>query len=188
MTNGIKPNKVLRLKELSNIIEENPFLPDEELARLFSVSIQTIRLDRLELGIPELRERVKKVAEGNYDQIRTLSGAELIGEPVDVELDKNALSILEVTPDMVFRKNDIARGHFLFAQANSLAVAVVNAEVALTGSAQVVFKRPVIMGEKIIAKATVNSKKSNRYSISVVSRVNQEIVFEGDFSVFVINR
>lgn len=187
MNNWTKP-KALRLKELKNCIDENPFLTDEELARLFSVSIQTIRLDRLELGIPELRERVKKVAEENYDQIRSLSGAELIGEPVDVELDKSALSILEITPDMVFKKNNIARGHFLFAQANSLAVAVVDAEVVLTGSARVAFKRPVNLGEKIVAKATVNSKRGHRYNISVISRVDQETVFEGDFSVFVISQ
>lgn len=187
MNNGAKP-KALRLKELSKCIEANPFLTDEELSRLFSVSIQTIRLDRLELGIPELRERVKKVAEENYDQIRSLSGAELIGEPVDVDLDKSALSILEITPDMVFKKNNIARGHFLFAQANSLAIAVVNAEVALTGSAKVTFKRPVKLGEKIVAKATVNFKKGNRYNIKVISKADQEVVFEGDFSVFVISR
>ena len=30
--------------------------------RKFGVSIQTIRLDRLELGIPELRERMKHMA------------------------------------------------------------------------------------------------------------------------------
>ncbi|TLM98296.1 transcription factor FapR, partial [bacterium] len=139
-------------------------------------------------GIPELRERVKKVAEENYSQIRSLSGTELIGEPVDVELNKNALSVLVVTPEMVFQKNDIARGHFLFAQANSLAVAVVDAEVALTGSARVAFKRPVKLGEKIVAKATVQSIKGNRFNISVVSKVDQETVFEGDFSVFVISQ
>lgn len=187
MNNGYKP-KALRLKDLKKCIEENPFLTDEELARLFGVSIQTIRLDRLELGIPELRERVKKVAEENYAQIRSLSGTELIGEPVDVELDESALSILEITSDMVFRKNNFARGHFLFAQANSLAVAVVNAEVALTGSARVAFKRPVNLGEKIVAKATVQSIRSNRYKVLVVSRVGQEIVFKGYFSVFVISQ
>ncbi|MFZ5640659.1 MAG: transcription factor FapR [Bacillota bacterium] len=187
MNNGAKP-KAIRIRELKKCIDDNPFLTDEELARLFSVSIQTIRLDRLELGIPELRERLKKVAEENYDQIRSLSGAELIGEPVDVELNKNGLSILEITPDMVFKKNDIARGHFLFAQANSLAVAVIDAEVALTGYARVAFKRPVKLGEKIVAKATVQSVAGNRFNVSVVSKIDQETVFEGDFSVFAISR
>lgn len=33
-------------------VKEKPFLTDEELAQKLGVSVQTIRLDRLELGIP----------------------------------------------------------------------------------------------------------------------------------------
>lgn len=52
-----------RQNRLVQFLQENPFATDEDLAELFQVSIQTIRLDRLELGIPELRERIKSVAE-----------------------------------------------------------------------------------------------------------------------------
>ena len=48
---------------LARRIEENPFINDEELAEEFSVSIATIRLDRMALGIPELRIRIKQRAE-----------------------------------------------------------------------------------------------------------------------------
>ena len=34
------------------------FITDEDLAEKFQVSIQTVRLDRMELSIPELRERL----------------------------------------------------------------------------------------------------------------------------------
>lgn len=44
-------------------IKEDPFLTDEILAEKFKVSIQTIRLDRLELGIPEVRQRTKNLAQ-----------------------------------------------------------------------------------------------------------------------------
>ena len=47
-----------RQKLLLDTIENDPFLNDEELADKFDVSIQTIRLDRMELKIPELRERI----------------------------------------------------------------------------------------------------------------------------------
>ena len=47
---------------LKKRIEENPFINDEELAEEFSVSIATIRLDRMALGIPELRIRIKQRA------------------------------------------------------------------------------------------------------------------------------
>ena len=44
-------------------VKEKPFLTDEELAQKLGVSVQTIRLDRLELGISELRGRIRKMAE-----------------------------------------------------------------------------------------------------------------------------
>ena len=55
--------KVHRQENLQVFLVENPFATDEELAQKFGCSIQTIRLDRLELGIPEVRERMKRVAE-----------------------------------------------------------------------------------------------------------------------------
>lgn len=180
-------SKQKRLKELDQFIKENPFITDEELAKTFSVSVQTIRLDRLGLGIPELRERMKKYAEGSYSQVKSLAGPEIIGELIDLELEKSGLSLLEITSDMVFQKNKIARGHMLFAQANSLAVALVNADVALTGAAKVSFVRPVTLGERIIAKAVVNSITGNKYNISVSSRSDKEVVFHGEFRIFAVD-
>lgn len=176
-----------RLKALGSFIKENPFITDEELARQFKVSVQTIRLDRLELGIPELRERMKQYAENSYSQVKSLAVPEIIGELLDLELEKMGLSLLEVTGDMVFQKNRIARGHFLFAQANSLAVALVNAEVALTGMAKVSFLRPVQLGERIVAKAVVENTTNNKYNISVTSRSDKEIVFQGEFRIFAMD-
>ena len=51
-----------RQKQLTEKLNITPFLTDEELASHFGVSVPTIRLDRLELGIPELRERIKAMA------------------------------------------------------------------------------------------------------------------------------
>ena len=59
----MKRNKKDRQAILKDMIQDNPFITDEELAEQLKVSIQTIRLDRLELSIPELRERIKSVAE-----------------------------------------------------------------------------------------------------------------------------
>ncbi|MCA0473945.1 DeoR family transcriptional regulator, partial [Clostridioides difficile] len=54
-----KKSKAQRQKELIDMLKTDPFYTDEELSSLFDVSIQTIRLDRMSLNIPELRERVK---------------------------------------------------------------------------------------------------------------------------------
>ncbi|MHB9094873.1 MAG: transcription factor FapR [Eubacteriales bacterium] len=186
MVNSAYP-KPIRLKKVESHISENPFITDEELAKVFKVSVQTIRLDRLELGIPELRERTKIYAEKSYSQVKSLAGPEIIGDLLDLELEKTGLSLLGITEDMVFQKNRIARGHILFAQANSLAVAVVDSEVALTGTARVSFQRPVRLGERIVAKAVINSKTGNKYNISVTSRSDQELVFQGEFRVFAVD-
>ena len=100
--------KRIRQQLLSEQIKEKPFLTDEELARFLQVSIQTIRLDRLELGIPELRERVRRMAENAQDKVKTLSSDDLIGEIIDLELGKSGISLLQITEDMVFEKSNIA--------------------------------------------------------------------------------
>ncbi len=147
---------------MQETIEGRPFITDEALAQLFQVSIQTIRLDRMELGIPELRARIKSVATSNWNEtVKALPIDEVIGEIIDLELDQRAISILDITEEHVFSRNKIARGHHLFAQANSLAVAVINDELALTTNADIKFTRQVIQGERVIAKATIKDKEKN---------------------------
>ena len=96
------------------------------------------------------------------------------------------VSILPVTQEMTLRKTKIVRGHHLFAQANSLAVAIIDAEAVVTGLARVSL-RPVYCGEKILAKAVIKTKKGNKYMVKVTSQVNDEIVFIGRFLVFALS-
>ena len=148
-------------KELKQTINENPFVTDEELSEQFIVSVQTIRLDRMELGIPELRERIKNVAEKHVaDEVKSLPIDEVIGEIIDIQLDQTAISIFDVKKEHVFKRNLIARGHHLFAQANSLAVAVINDELALTVKVNIHFTLPVKQGKRVIAKAKVDKQTS----------------------------
>ncbi|WP_404331471.1 transcription factor FapR [Mesobacillus maritimus] len=183
----MKRNKRERQQMLVETIAENPFITDEELAERFSVSIQTIRLDRLELSIPELRERIKHVAEKRFeDEVRSLPLEEVIGEIIDIELDQSAISILDIKQEHVFIRNKIARGHHLFAQANSLAVAVINDELALTAKANIQFTRSVMEGERVIAKARVINidEQTGRTVVEVRSYVNNELVFNGEFKMY----
>lgn len=184
MKNGF--SKVARQKLLQKYISGNPFLTDEDLAHTLGVSIQTIRLDRSEIGIPEMRKRMKKVAREVYGQIRALDREELVGELIDLEIGKFGLSILDISDEMTLQKTMVGRGHILFAQANSLAVALIDTDVALTGTAKISFKRPVYQGEKVVARASITRKKGNKYMVRVSSRVGEEIVFEGKFLVFAI--
>ncbi|ATF16603.1 transcription factor FapR [Brevibacillus sp. HB1.2] len=172
-----------RQSRLVQYLADNPFATDEDLAELFHVSIQTIRLDRLELGIPELRERIKTVAEKSLDPVKSLGVDEVIGEIVDLQLDSQAISVLEIKEEHVFSKTQIARGHYIFAQANSLAVAVINADVALTATARIRFVRPVRIGEKLVAKAVVRSRDGDECKVRVETKVQGELVFTATFRV-----
>lgn len=182
-----KLNKKERQSKLQERLKADPFLTDEELMEAFNVSIQTIRLDRLELGIPELRERIKNVAELSYSKVRAIGGTEIVGELVDINLGKNGISILETDSDMAFKKTNIIRGHNIFAQAESLAIAVIDADVALTGISNIKYKTPVKAGSKLIAKAEVVRKRGNKYFVHVFTYVEQEQVFRGKFLLVSMN-
>src|SRR5690625_5256944 len=185
----MKLKKDERQQLLIETIEETPFITDEELAKKFDVSIQTIRLDRLELSIPELRQRIKSVATNQWNEtVKALPLEEVIGEIIDLELDKRAISILDIGKEHVFSRNKIARGHHLFAQANSLAVAVINDELALTVKSELKFTRQVTEGERVVAKAIVSGKNEKGLTIvEVKSFVDNEKVFTGLFQMYQSN-
>ncbi len=162
-------------------IKADPFLTDEELAEMFSVSIPTIRLDRLELGIPELRERIRNVASDNHTKVKSLQSKELVGELVDLSLNRSGISILETHSGMVFENSKIVRGHFIYSLAESLAIAVIDAHVALVGVANIKYKTPVYAGTKLIAKAEVRKIRSDNFIVWVKITEKQVEVFRGKF-------
>ena len=180
----MKRSKKERQALLLETIKENPFITDEDIAKSFSVSVQTIRLDRMELSIPELRERIKNVAKKQLDEVKALPLEEVIGEIIDLQLDHSAISILEIKEEHVFSRTKIARGHHLFAQANSLAVAIIDDELALTKKANIQFTRQVKSGERVIAKAKVLKFDNEITSVEVNSFVEKELVFSGEFTMF----
>ena len=162
-------------------VKEKPFLTDEELAKELAVSVQTIRLDRLELGIPELRGRIRKMAETAQNKVKAIQSGEVVGELIDLELGHSGISLLRVTEDMVFAKTQIAKGHYMFSQANSLALAIIDAPMAVTGVANVKYKVPVHVGEKLIAKAEIVSVRGNKYFVWVKTRNDTQEVFRAKF-------
>ena len=153
--------KQIRQQRLLKELEKNPFLTDEQLAQTLKVSIQTIRLDRLGKGIPELRERTRQMAENAQNKLQAISSKDIVGELLDLELGKSGISMMSVTPDMVMAKTGIARGHFMFAQA----------------------KIPIYAGANLIAKAEVIRKEDKKYFIWVKIRNNSQEVFRAKFIV-----
>lgn len=178
-----KVKKQERHKALTELLDADPFSTDEELCDRFGVSIQTIRLDRLELNIPELRERVKTVATKQYDQLQSIAQTEIIGELIDLKLNQSGISYLETHDGLVFKKTQIVKGHYIFAMAESLALAVIDAKVALTGVANVKYQEPVYAGEKLIAKATCIKSEGNEFYVHVRILVKDREVFRSKFKM-----
>ncbi|MBN2260970.1 MAG: transcription factor FapR [Clostridiales bacterium] len=176
-----KTAKQARQDQLIEIIENDPFVTDDSLSDQLKVSIQTIRLDRMMLGIPELRTRIKVVAKENYNKVRTLSQSEIVGELLDLELNNRAISVLDTDVSMVFEKTQIVKGHHIFAMAESLSLAVIDAEVAITGVANLKYNIPVKAGEKLVAKAKVTQIKENEYYVHVFINAHDEQVFRSKF-------
>ena len=184
---SLKLKKDERRIAIRNAIEANPFITDNELCEKFDVSIQTIRLDRTHLNIPELRKRIKLVAEQNYGQIKSIEANEIIGDLIQVEPDVKAQSLIEITEDYVFAKTQIARGHILFAQSNSLCVALIHNPTVLTQESQVAFVEKVNLNDTVRAEAQVINKTSKHYLIEVNSFVKDKLVFKGKFKMFYIS-
>ena len=178
-----KPHqKKERQGRLLEKLKVDPFLTDEDIAEFLDVSIPTVRLDRLELGIPELRQRIRDVASANQGQVRSLRAEELIGELIELQLGRYAISVLDTTDDMVFSHSRIVRGHYIYSMAESLAISVIDAEVALVGVANIKYKLPVQAGTRLVAKATVRESRSGgRHVVWVFISSRQVEMFRGKF-------
>jgi len=183
-------SKEKRQREIKEKLKMNPFLSDRQLAEHCNFSIQTIRLDRLELGIPEMRERIIQVAKNNQtaDKVKSLKKDEIIGELIDIDLGKNGIAMLRTTADMVFGRTGIVRSHYIFSLADSLAISLIDAEVALTGLARLRYRKPVYSGQTLIAKARVARRKNNKYLVSIHVNVNREEVFTAKLIIFSMDK
>ena len=89
--------KLIRHRSLKKLLRDNPFSTDEQLAKMLDVSVQTIRLDRVALGIPELRARTRTMAEEAQTKLRAIDKKDIVGELLDLELNKIGISTLKIT-------------------------------------------------------------------------------------------
>lgn len=184
----IHRSAIERRESMQAELAQNPFLSDDQLAGILNVSIHTIRADRHKIGIPEVRKRGNDFSHSLYAQAKTLSQQEIVGELLEIELDKSGLSLLETTPQMGLEKSGIIRGHVLFAQANTLANAIVDAEVALTGEAEIRYIAPIYAGERILAKALVVGSRRHTKRVQVVIKTKEKKIFEGFFTIHCLDK
>ncbi len=180
-------NRKIRHDKLLQLIRQNPLLTDEELADVLSVSVSTVRLDRTLLGLPELRERTRRMAEQATKKLRSLKQEEFIGELLELEPNRWALSVIKTRQEMAFRHTEYVWDHYIYAQASSLAIAVVGADMVIVGSVRGRFKSPAKVGDVLLARAKVGVHKGNKYIVSVRTRVGDKEVFVGRYIVVALD-
>ena len=169
-----------RQKQLQEKLNITPFLTDEELATHFGVSVPTIRLDRLELGIPELRERIRVMATGQSHEMAEHVSYEVVGELIDVTEGHQALSMLRTTADMEDQFGYV-EPQYLYAQANSLAKVVMGTTVCSAEVGNIKYKNPVGSGTNLVAKAEIVRRRGNKFFIWVIIRDKIKEVFRAKF-------
>lgn len=176
-------DKLERHEKLITLINSDPLHSDEDLAKALDVSTSTIRLDRALLGVPELRKRTRLMAEQAVSRLRSLKQDEFTGELLGLEPNVWALSMLNTTREMAFRHTDRIDDRFIYAQASSLAIAVVAADMVVVNSFRGRYREPAVVGERLVARAKVGVHEGNKYIVSVHSCVGDREIYVGRFIV-----
>ena len=175
--------KQQRQRELLHLIQSDPLMSDSELARALQVSVATIRLDRTLLNVPELRERTRLMAEKASSHLRSMKQEEVMGELLELDPNRLALSVLITNREYAFRHTDLVGDHNIYAQAATLAIAVISAEMVVVAAARLSYLQPAYVGERLLARAKVGTHKGNKYVVSVHTRAGDREVFVARFVV-----
>ena len=182
-----KPDRKLRQDKLTKILASNPMITDSELASRLGVSISTVRLDRALMGVPELRERIRTMAQNALSKLQSLSPSEVIGDLLELEPDKWALSVLRTAKDMAFRFTDIVSDNYVYSQASSIAVAAIEAANVIIDSMRGEYKGHARVGDVLIARAKVGVNHEGRKIVSVRTRAGDREIFVGRFIIQILD-
>ncbi len=125
-----------RRARLQAQLEANPLLTDTELARMLGVSVQTVRLDRQALGIPQVRNRMLSAARR---WLRPETVDALDGQLRAVEPGQSALAVFSEPVGGTVPSGESV----LFARAEALALAAAGMKGADIETVKVHFATPV---------------------------------------------
>ncbi|MDR1965242.1 MAG: transcription factor FapR [Synergistaceae bacterium] len=179
--------KQIRHKRLIGLLDSDPLMSDKGLALELGVSVGTIRLDRDALNVPGLRERTRLMAERASSRLTSMRQEEILGEIVELEPNRRALSVFRTNREYAFRHTNLIADHYIYAQAATLAIAVVREALAIVGAARVQFSRSAYVGDKLAAIAKVGTHKDNKYAVSVHTRAGEREIFVARFVVVAID-
>ena len=112
---------------------------------------------------------------------------ELCGTPLMVENGKSRVEYT-TTSRMAADDSGLVHGGFIFGLADYAAMLAVNHPNVVLGGADVKFLKPVKAGESVYAQADVTSASGKKQMVSVTVKREEEVVFKGDFSCFILEK
>lgn len=118
-----------------------------------------------------------------------LASKKLIGSVLSIK-NNSATVKLTITKEMLVDEFNLAHGGFIFGLADYAAMVAINEPTVVLGKAEVKFLKPVKVGDELTAEATINNKVDEKKTTVtvIVSNEKKEIVFEGSFVCFVLEK
>ncbi len=105
---------------------------------------------------------------------------ELCGAPVSLKEDYAKIK-LTTTKEMAVDDRGLVHGGFVFGLADYAAMLAVNHPNVVLAGSTVTFKKPVVVGDKIVAEAEAASDLKRKATVSVSITRDKEVVFYGEF-------
>ncbi|SHK30673.1 hotdog fold thioesterase [Thermocrinis minervae] len=104
----------------------------------------------------------------------------LSGKPIEL---KEGYALVELKTDerMVADEMGLVHGGFIFSLADYCAMLTVNEETVVLAGANVKFKKPVVVGDTLLAEGKLLSKEGKKRIVKVTVTRGGEEVFEGEF-------
>jgi len=94
--------------------------------------------------------------------------------------------LLYTTQQMSADAQGLVHGGFVFGAADYAAMSAVNDPYVVLGASSSRFVAPVKVGDAVLCKARIVNSKGKKSVVKVVAFVNEKLVFEGDFTTFVL--
>ena len=100
--------------------------------------------------------------------------------------EKYAEVLLHTTQKMAADTQGLVHGGFIFGAADYAAMSAVNDPYVVLGASSSKFIAPVKVGDAVLCKATIVNSKGKKSEVEVEAYVNEKLVFEGNFTTFVL--
>ena len=110
---------------------------------------------------------------------------QLCGKPIELR-ENYCLIELSTIEDMVVDDFGLVHGGFVFGAADYAAMLAVNDPNVVLGAAEVKFIKPVKLNDTILAQAEVTDAQGKKRLVNVSCSVNNEEVFKGTLTCFVL--